>query len=163
METYFHFLQKTYNDIIAGALLSQDSYNCATLLNPSAFSSAKNCELCACHFFRKLDAQISSSLDPINNEHDISKNFSHLKCHAREIILLQLTLIDMMLAKLHLQEAATDIKQKYIEILRILQESNIVSELVSFPKVVFSSNSFVKVSRSYNFLLFPFLLDSSVT
>ncbi|XP_070809556.1 protein Lines homolog 1 [Pituophis catenifer annectens] len=130
METYFHFLQKTYNDIIAGALLSQDSYNCAALLNPSAFSSAKNCELCACHFFRKLDAQISSSLDPINNEHDISKKFSHLKCHAREIILLQLTLIDMMLAKLHLQEVATEIKQKYIEILRILQESNIVSELI---------------------------------
>ncbi|XP_058012777.1 protein Lines homolog 1 [Ahaetulla prasina] len=130
METYFHFLQKTYNDIIAGALLAQDSYNCAALLNPSFFSSAKNCELCACHFFRKLDAQVSSSLDPINNEHDISKNISHLKCHAREIILLQLTLIEMMLAKLHLQEVAPEIKRKYIEILRILQESNLASELI---------------------------------
>lgn len=162
METYFHFLQKTYNDIIAGVLLAQDSYNCAALLNPSVFSSTKNRELCACHFFSKLDAQIFSGLDPINNEHDISTNLSHLKCHAREIILLQLTLIEMMLAKLHLQEVATEIKQKYMEILRILEESNIVSELVSFPEVVFFSDSFVKVSRSYNSFLFPFL-DSSVT
>ncbi|XP_070619605.1 protein Lines homolog 1 [Erythrolamprus reginae] len=130
METYFHFLQKMHNDIIAGALLAEDSYKCATLLNPSVFSSAKNCELCACHCLAKLDAQISSGLDPINNKHDISKNLSHLKCHAREIILLQLTLIKMMLAKLHLQEVATEIKQKFIEILRILEELNIVSELI---------------------------------
>ncbi|XP_026528858.1 protein Lines homolog 1 [Notechis scutatus] len=130
METYFHFLQKMYNDIIAGALFAQDSYNCAALLNPSAFSSAKNCELCACHFFSKLDAEISSGLDPINKGHDISKNLSHLKCHAREIILLQLTLIEMVLAKLQLQGVATEIKSKYIEILRILEESNIVSELI---------------------------------
>ncbi|XP_013915162.1 PREDICTED: protein Lines homolog [Thamnophis sirtalis] len=130
METYFHFLQKTYNDIIAGVLLTQDSYKCAALLNPSVFSSPKNCELCACHFFSKLDAQLSSSLDPINSEHDISTNLSHLKCHAREIILLQLTLIEMMLAKLHLQEVANEIKQKYLKILRILEESNIFSELI---------------------------------
>ncbi|XP_032088746.1 protein Lines homolog 1 [Thamnophis elegans] len=130
METYFHFLQKTYNDIIAGVLLAQDNYKCAALLNPSVFSSPKNCELCACHFFSKLDAQLSSSLDPINSEHDISTNLSHLKCHAREIILLQLTLIEMMLAKLHLQEVANEIKQKYLKILRILEESNIFSELI---------------------------------
>lgn len=134
MGTYFHFLQNMYNDIIAGALLAQDSYNCAALLNPSVFSSAKNHELCACHFFSKLDAKISSGLDSVNHEHDISKNCSHPKCQTREIILLQLTLIKMMHAKLQLQGVATEIKQKYIEILRILEESNIVSELVSFPQ-----------------------------
>ncbi|XP_015667341.1 protein Lines homolog 1 [Protobothrops mucrosquamatus] len=130
MGTYFHFLQKMYNDIIAGALLAQDGYNCAALLNPSVFSSAQNHELCGCHFFSKLDAKISSGLDSINHERDISKNCSHLKCPTREMILLQLTLIKMMHAKLQLQEVAPEIKQKYIEILRILEESNIVSELI---------------------------------
>ncbi|XP_007425146.1 protein Lines homolog 1 [Python bivittatus] len=130
MGTYFHFLQKMYNDILADALLAKDSYSCATLLNPSVFSSAKNHELSACNFSAELDAQISSGLDPINDSQEVSKNFSHLKCHAHEIMLLQLTLIKMMLAKLQLQEVATGIKQKYLEILRILEEANIVSELI---------------------------------
>ncbi|XP_063170133.1 protein Lines homolog 1 isoform X2 [Candoia aspera] len=130
MGTYFHFLQKMYNDILADALLAKDSDCCAALLNLSVFSSAKNHKLCACHFFSELDAQMSSGPDPINDKHDVSKNFSHLKCQAQEIMLLQLTLIKMMLAKLQLEKVATGIKQKYLEILRILEEVNMVSELI---------------------------------
>uniref|UniRef100_A0A6J0SR69 Protein Lines homolog 1 n=1 Tax=Pogona vitticeps TaxID=103695 RepID=A0A6J0SR69_9SAUR len=125
METLLPFLGQIYDDVLVGAALAKDSHECAALLTPhfpSKDLSTKPSEL-----FPKPDADIFS----INDKREASEDKSHSEYCAKEIILLQLTLIRMILNKVQSRELAAGIKQKYLDIIRILlKEANIDTKLI---------------------------------
>ncbi|XP_062998467.1 protein Lines homolog 1 [Elgaria multicarinata webbii] len=132
MGTPFLCLQQMYDDILADAPLAKDSHGYAALLNlpvSSQHLSAKSSESCATYpSSPQLDAQNSSAVDLIAFKTD---NIPDSSEKVQEKMLLQLTLIKMVLAKVHSQVMTVGMKQKYLEIIRILlKEGNVDSKLI---------------------------------
>ncbi|XP_053128545.1 protein Lines homolog 1 isoform X2 [Hemicordylus capensis] len=129
-----------YNDMLTGTLFAKDSCECAVLLDPSVAPQRLLTETNAscsktCLFSPTLGACGSSAPDAmapkIKNKHDTSENASCLVCHPRKIVLLQLTLIKMMLAKVQSRGVEVGTKQKYLDIIgSLLKEANIDSKLI---------------------------------
>ncbi|KAH0620054.1 hypothetical protein JD844_014592 [Phrynosoma platyrhinos] len=135
MGTLFFLLKQIYDDVLVDAPLAKDSHECAALLDPcvSSHFSGKNKETCL--FSPKSGIQNSSPLDiiafKVDDTSDTSENESHSRYDAGEIMLLQLTLIKMILTKVQSQKLEVGIKQKYLEIVRILlKEAHIDSKLI---------------------------------
>ncbi|KAJ7311348.1 hypothetical protein JRQ81_006964 [Phrynocephalus forsythii] len=125
MGTRLLFLKQVYDDLLMDAPSAKESHECAALLTPHFSSEDLSTKPTELHQIPpKSDAHTSSTLDSamfcINDEHEACKHESHSEHLAKEIILLQLTLIKMMLLKVKSQELAAGIKQKYLDIMRIL-------------------------------------------
>lgn len=138
MGNLFLLLQQMYNDVQAGALFSKDCHSCAAVLSPTDLLPHVSAETLESYSERCLSsskfAAWRSSSNPLTLEiNDKPENVSHSVCPPREMLLLQLTVIKMMLARLQSQGIKGGIKQKYLDIVGILlKEANIDSKLVSF-------------------------------
>ncbi|KAF7239495.1 hypothetical protein EYD10_13856 [Varanus komodoensis] len=139
MESLLLFLQQMYDDMLIDVPLEKDSHSCAALLNLPLlleYCSAPDNRSCGmCLNSVKFDTQNSSAQDSVvfkmDNEPNICQKLSKSKCHVWEIVLLQLTLIKMMFAKVQSQVARAEIKQKYLEIIQtLLKEENVDSKLI---------------------------------
>ncbi|XP_061451299.1 protein Lines homolog 1 isoform X2 [Rhineura floridana] len=134
MGTLFLLLQQMYDGMLVDAPVAKDRKCCASLLNPLVslqHLSATNSRATSL-FFSKADGLNSSAPESIVFKiNDKSEKVIHSVCHSREIMLLQLTLIKMMLARIKSQGVAVGLKQKYLEIIRILlKEANLDSKLI---------------------------------
>ncbi|XP_066492624.1 protein Lines homolog 1 isoform X2 [Tiliqua scincoides] len=135
MGNLFLLLQQMYNDILAGAPFAKDCHSCAAVLDPTVLLPEPGA---SCHetcLLSSKPAAWSSSSDSLalkrNDKPGKFENVSHSVCSPREIMLLQLTLIKMMLAKLQSQGVEDGLKQKYLDIFGILlKEANIDSKLI---------------------------------
>lgn len=137
-------LQQMHSDVLIGSPLAKDSYDYASLLNLHIFpkpSSARGNESHNKMCLESTNGGIRSHQDSTvsdavsfltDDKSDSSANTNFSAFSPREIMLLQLTLIEMMLTKVQSKETEYCIRQKYCDIIRILlKETQADSKLVS--------------------------------
>lgn len=126
-------LQQIYKDVLAGTLLPKESYYYTSFLNLCVGQSQERDELCD---LPSTDSSIRSHQDTVvPTADDVSSNLANMNFSfcPREVMLLQLTLIKMLVAKAESQEIEFSTRQKYCEILLLLlKETKVDSKLVSF-------------------------------
>ncbi|POI31755.1 hypothetical protein CIB84_004494 [Bambusicola thoracicus] len=123
-------LQQMYKDVLAGTLLPKESYYYTSFLNLRVGQSQERDELCD---LPSTDGSIRSHQDTVvPTADDVSSNLANMNFSfcPREVMLLQLTLIKMLVAKAESQETEFSTRQKYCEILLLLKETKIDSKLV---------------------------------
>ncbi|NWY01510.1 LINES protein, partial [Nothoprocta ornata] len=132
-------LQQMYKDVLVGLPLAKESHHYTSLLDlrveqpPKRDESGNQMHLPSpgSDIRSHQDPDISGTAVPITD--DVSNSFaniSSLLC-PREVMLLQLTLIQMMVAKVQSQEIESDARQKYYVIfVRLLKEAKIDSKLI---------------------------------
>uniref|UniRef100_A0A8C2YHB4 Lines homolog 1 n=1 Tax=Coturnix japonica TaxID=93934 RepID=A0A8C2YHB4_COTJA len=124
-------LQQMYKDILAGTLLPKESYYYASSLNLCVGQSQERDELCD---LPSTDVSIRSHENTVTpTTDDVSHNLATMNFSfcPREVILLQLTLIKMLVAKVESQEIEFSTRQKYCEVLLLLlKETKADSKLV---------------------------------
>lgn len=124
-------LQQMYKDVLAGTLLPKESYYYTSFLNLCVGQSQERDELCD---LPSTDSSIRSHQDTVvPTADDVSSNLANMNFSfcPREVMLLQLTLIKMLVAKAESQEIEFSTRQKYCEILLLLlKETKVDSKLV---------------------------------
>lgn len=124
-------LQQIYKDVLAGTLLPKESYYYTSFLNLCVGQSQERDELCD---LPSTDSSIRSHQDTVvPTADDVSSNLANMNFSfcPREVMLLQLTLIKMLVAKAESQEIKFSTRQKYCEILLLLlKETKVDSKLV---------------------------------
>ncbi|XP_021262657.1 protein Lines homolog 1 isoform X2 [Numida meleagris] len=128
-------LQQMYKDVLAGTPLPKESYYYTSFLNLCVEQSQERDELCD---LPSSDGSVRSHQDAMSDTvvpttDDVSRNLANMNFSfcPREVMLLQLTLIKMLVAKAESQEIEFSARQKYGEILLLLlKETKIDSELV---------------------------------
>ncbi|XP_010715847.1 protein Lines homolog 1 [Meleagris gallopavo] len=124
-------LQQMYKDILAGTPLPKESYYYTSFLNLCVGQSQERDEL---RDLPSTDDSIRSHQDAvIPTTDDVSHNLANMNFSfcPREVMLLQLTLIEMLVAKAESQEIGFSTQQKYCEILLLLlKETQVDSKLV---------------------------------
>uniref|UniRef100_A0A8C4TS41 Lines homolog 1 n=1 Tax=Falco tinnunculus TaxID=100819 RepID=A0A8C4TS41_FALTI len=131
-------LQQLYKDVLAGVPLAKESHHYTSLLNLCVEQSLEGDESCnrmhlpstnggiRIHQDTDMsDAVVPTTVDTSNSFANVSSSFC-----PREVMLLQLTLIKMMVAKAESQEVEVNTRQKYCEIFVLLNESKIDSKLI---------------------------------
>uniref|UniRef100_A0A8C8SS39 Lines homolog 1 n=1 Tax=Pelusios castaneus TaxID=367368 RepID=A0A8C8SS39_9SAUR len=143
MEDLFLLLQQLHRDVLIGTLLAKKSHDYASFLNPHVspkdssargneshnqmFLESTNCSTWSHQDFASAPRVIPPETAKLS---DLSNTNSSVFC-SREIVLLQLTLIKMMFAKVQSQETEFNIRQKYLDIISILlKEKKIDSKLI---------------------------------
>uniref|UniRef100_A0A8C3PQF9 Lines homolog 1 n=1 Tax=Calidris pygmaea TaxID=425635 RepID=A0A8C3PQF9_9CHAR len=132
-------LQQMYKDVLVGIPLAKESHHYTSLLNLSIEQSAERDESCNWMHLPSTnggirghqDADMSDAVVPTTD--DISNSFANMSSSfcPREVMLLQLTLIKMMVAKAESQEIEFNTRQKYCEIfVLLLKEARIDSKLI---------------------------------
>ncbi|NXK06763.1 LINES protein, partial [Herpetotheres cachinnans] len=131
-------LQQMYKDVLVGVPLAKESHHYTSLLNLSLEQSPERDESCNQMHLPSTnggirihqDADMSDVVVPTTD--DISKSFANMNSSfcPREVMLLQLTLIKMMVAKAESQEIEFNMRQKYCEIFVLLNEAKIDSKLI---------------------------------
>ncbi|NWW95924.1 LINES protein, partial [Rhynochetos jubatus] len=124
-------LQQMYKEVLAGIPLAKESHHYTSLLNPGD-------ESCYQMHLPSTDGGVRSHQDTgmsdavVSTADDIANSFANLNSFCpREVMLLQLTLIRMMVAKAKSQETEFNTRQKYCEIfLLLLKEAKIDSKLI---------------------------------
>ncbi|KAM4661137.1 protein Lines homolog 1 isoform 1-T3 [Amazona ochrocephala] len=132
-------LQQMYRDVLVSIPLAKESHHYTSLLNLCVEQPAEGDE--SCHRMRlpstngaigsHQDTEMSGAVVPTTD--DVSNSFANLSSSfcPREVMLLQLTLIKMMVAKTESQEIEFSMRQKYREIfVLLLKEAKIDSKLV---------------------------------
>ncbi|NXP50081.1 LINES protein, partial [Heliornis fulica] len=132
-------LQQMYKDVLVGIPLAKESPHYTSLLNLCVEQSPEGDE--SCHWMHlpptnggirsRQDAGTSDAVVPMTD--DVSNSFANVNSSfcPREVMLLQLTLIKMMLAKAESQEIEISMRQKYCEIfVLLLKEAKIDSKLI---------------------------------
>ncbi|XP_006262556.2 protein Lines homolog 1 [Alligator mississippiensis] len=136
-------LQQMHSDVLIGSPLAKDSYDYASLLNlhispkpSSARGNESHNKMC----LESTNGGIRSHQDSTvsdavafltDDKSDSSANTNFSAFSPREIMLLQLTLIEMMLTKVQSKETEYCIRQKYCDIIRILlKETQADSKLI---------------------------------
>ncbi|NXD61815.1 LINES protein, partial [Eolophus roseicapillus] len=132
-------LQQMYKDVLVGIPLAKESHHYTSLLNLCVKPSAEGDESCHQMHLPSTNGGIGSHQDTempdvvVPTTDDVSNSFANLSpsfC-PREVMLLQLTLIKMMVAKAESQEIEFSIRQKYCEIfVLLLKEEKIDSKLI---------------------------------
>ncbi|XP_052527752.1 protein Lines homolog 1 isoform X1 [Tympanuchus pallidicinctus] len=124
-------LQQMYKDVLAGTPLPKESYYYTSFLNLCVGQSQERDEL---RDLPSTDGSIRSHQDAvIPTADDVSHNLANMNFsfYPREVMLLQLTLIEMLVAKAESQEIGFSTRQKYCEILLLLlKETQVDSKLV---------------------------------
>ncbi|XP_031443658.1 ceramide synthase 3 isoform X2 [Phasianus colchicus] len=124
-------LQQMYKDVLAGTPLPKESYYYTSFLNLCVGWSQERDELCD---LPSSDDSIRSHQDAvIPTTDDVSHNLANMNFSfcPREMMLLQLTLIEVLVAKAQSQEIEFRTRQKYHEILLLLlKETQVESKLV---------------------------------
>ncbi|NXC44034.1 LINES protein, partial [Penelope pileata] len=128
-------LQQMYKDVLAGAPLPKESYYYSSLLNLCIEQSPERDKWCDPP---STDGSVRSHQDAVSDTvtpttEDISCNLANMNFSLcpREVMLLQLTLVKMLVAKAESQEIEFNTRQKYCEILiTLLKETKVDSKLV---------------------------------
>ncbi|NWU92363.1 LINES protein, partial [Upupa epops] len=132
-------LQQTYKDVLVGIPLAKESHHYTSLLNLCVEQSLERDESSNRNHLPSTgggigshqDTEVSGAVVPTTD--DITSSFANMNslfC-PREVMLLQLTLIKMMVAKAESQEIEFTTRQKYCEILvLLLKEAKIDSKLI---------------------------------
>ncbi|KAM6059237.1 protein Lines homolog 1 isoform 2-T3 [Theristicus caerulescens] len=132
-------LQQMYKDIVGGIPLAKESHHYTSLLNLSVEQSPERDESCNWMHLPSTNDGIRSHQDTdmsdavVPTTDDISNSFANMNSSfcPREVMLLQLTLIKMMVAKAESQEIEFNTRQKYCEIfVLLLKEAKIDSKLI---------------------------------
>ena len=138
-------LQQMYKDVLVGIPLAKESHHYTSLLNLCVEQSPERDESCNRLHLPSTNGGIRSHQDTDMSDavvpatDDISNSFANMNSSFshREVMLLQLTLIKMMVAKAESQEIEFNTRQKYCEIfVLLLKEAKIDSKLVSFYKLL---------------------------
>ncbi|XP_063201632.1 protein Lines homolog 1 isoform X2 [Chroicocephalus ridibundus] len=132
-------LQQMYKDVLVGIPLAKESHHYTSLLNLCIEQSLERDESCNGMHLLSTNGGIRSHQDTdmsdavVPTTDDISNSFANMNpsfC-PREVMLLQLTLIKMMVAKAESQEIEFNMRQKYSEIfVLLLKEAKIDSKLI---------------------------------
>ncbi|XP_064373963.1 protein Lines homolog 1 isoform X2 [Dromaius novaehollandiae] len=131
-------LQQMYKDVLVGIPLGKESCHYTSFLNLCVEQSPERDESCN-WMHLPSNSGIKSHQDPDISEavvsvtDDVSNNFANINSSLcpREVMLLQLTLIKMMVAKVQSQEIEFSTRQKYCDIfVLLLKETKIDSKLI---------------------------------
>ncbi|NWV36009.1 LINES protein, partial [Grantiella picta] len=131
-------LQQMYKDVLAGIPLARESHHYSSLINLGVEQPPEGDE--SCHQ-KQLPSpaggvrshQDTEMSDVVSAADDLSNSFANLSSSfcPREVMLLQLTLIKMMVAKAESQEIELNMRHKYCEILvLLLKEAKVDSKLI---------------------------------
>lgn len=131
-------LQQMYKDILAGIPLARESHHYSSLINLCVEQPPEGDESCHQQHLPSTAGGIGSHQDTDMSEvvpatDDLSNSFASMSSSfcPREVMLLQLTLIKMMVAKAESQEIELHARQKYCEIfVLLLKEAKIDSKLI---------------------------------
>ncbi|KFQ15271.1 Protein Lines [Leptosomus discolor] len=132
-------LQQMYKDVLVGIPLPKDSHHYASLLNLCVEQSPERDESRNWMHLPSTDGGTGSHQDTnmsdavVPTTDDLSNSFANMNSSfsAREVMLLQLTMIKMMVAKAESQEIEFNTRQKYREIfVLLLKEAKIDSKLI---------------------------------
>ncbi|NWI08834.1 LINES protein, partial [Crypturellus soui] len=132
-------LQQMYKDVLVGLPLAKESHEYASLLNLCVEQSPKRDESDNQMHLPSPNSDIRSHQDPdisgaaVPIRDDVSNNFANISSSLcpREVMLLQLTLIQMMVTKVQSQEIESNTRQKYCDIfVHLLKETKIDSKLI---------------------------------
>ncbi|XP_026712143.1 protein Lines homolog 1 [Athene cunicularia] len=132
-------LQQMYKDVLVGIPLAKESHHYTSLLNLCVEQSPERDESCNWMHLPSTNGGIRSHQDTdmsdvvVPETEDISNSFANMNSSfcPREVMLLQLTLIKMMVAKAESQEIEFSARQKYCEIfVLLLKEAKIDSKLI---------------------------------
>ncbi|XP_043350529.1 protein Lines homolog 1 isoform X3 [Dermochelys coriacea] len=135
-------LQELHRDVLIGTPLTKDSHDYASFLNPHVSPQDSSTRVNESHnqciespnwgTWSHQDSAVSDALALVT--HDKSGSLANMNSSmfcSREMILLQLTLIKMMIAKVQSQETEFSKRQKYLDIITILlKETKIDSKLI---------------------------------
>ncbi|XP_074863188.1 protein Lines homolog 1 isoform X2 [Carettochelys insculpta] len=137
------FLRELYKDVLVGAPLAKDSHDYASFLNlhvlpghSSAGGNESHNQICLespnCGIWRHQESAVSDDVALVRDDKSTSfANMNSSMLCSREMILLQLTLIKMMIAKIQSHEIEFRIRQKYLDIITfLLKETKIDSKLI---------------------------------
>ncbi|NXG88985.1 LINES protein, partial [Stercorarius parasiticus] len=132
-------LQQMYKDVLVGIPLAKESHHYTSLLNLCIEQSLERDESYNRMHLPSTNGGIRSHQDTDTSDavvpttDDISNSFANMNpsfC-PREVMLLQLTLIKVMVAKAESQETEFNMRQKYSEIfVLLLKEAKIDSKLI---------------------------------
>uniref|UniRef100_A0A8C3I536 Lines homolog 1 n=1 Tax=Chrysemys picta bellii TaxID=8478 RepID=A0A8C3I536_CHRPI len=138
-------LQQLHGDVLVGTPLTKNSQDYAAFLNPHVSPQDSSTRVNESHnqicpespnwgTWSHQDSAVSDALALVTDDKsDSFANTSSSMFCSREMILLQLTLIKMMIAKVQSQETEFSIRQKYLDIITILlKETQIDSKLNTF-------------------------------
>ncbi|NXA36232.1 LINES protein, partial [Eudromia elegans] len=132
-------LQQMYKDVLVGLPLAKESHHYTSLLNLRVEQSPKRDESANQMHLPSPNSGIRSHQDPgisgtaVPITDDVSNNSANISCSLcpREVMLLQLTVIQMMVAKVQSQEIESNTRQKYCDIfVSLLKEAEIDSKLI---------------------------------
>ncbi|KAM7151646.1 protein Lines homolog 1 isoform 1-T12 [Macrochelys suwanniensis] len=136
-------LQQLHKDVLIGTPLTKDSHDYASFLNPHVSPQDSSARVNESHnqiclespnwgTWSHQDFAVSDAVALVTD--DKSGCFANLNSSmfcSREMILLQLTLIKMMIAKVQSQEIEFSIRRKYLDVITILlKETKIDSKLI---------------------------------
>ncbi|KFV91036.1 PREDICTED: protein Lines homolog [Eurypyga helias] len=131
-------LQQMYKDVVVGIPLAKESHHYTSLLNLCVEQSPEREESCYQVQLPSTNGGVRSHQDTavsdtvVSTTDDVSNSLANLNSFCpREMMLLQLTLIKMMVAKAESQEIEFSTRQKYCEIfLLLLKEAKIDSKMI---------------------------------
>ncbi|XP_039579277.1 protein Lines homolog 1 isoform X1 [Passer montanus] len=131
-------LQQMYKDVLAGIPLARESHHYSSLINLCVEQPPEGDESCHQQHLPSTAGGVGSCEDTDMSDvvpatDDLSNSFANMSSSfcPREVMLLQLTLIKMMVAKAESQEIELHTRQKYCEIfVLLLKEAKIDSKLI---------------------------------
>ncbi|XP_038003131.1 protein Lines homolog 1 isoform X4 [Motacilla alba alba] len=130
-------LQQMYKDVLAGIPLARESHHYSSLINLCVEQPPEGDESCHQQHLPSTAGgtgshQDTDMADVVPAADDLSNSFANMSSSfcPREVMLLQLTLIKMMVAKAESQEIELHTRQKYCEIFALLKEAKIDSKLI---------------------------------
>ncbi|NXU13201.1 LINES protein, partial [Pardalotus punctatus] len=131
-------LQQLYKDVLAGIPLARESHHYSSLINLGVEQPPGGDESCHQKHLPSPAGGVRSHQDTdlsdvVPATDDLSNSFANMSSSfcPREVMLLQLTLIKMMVAKAESQEIELHMRQKYCEIfVLLLKEAKVDSKLI---------------------------------
>ncbi|NWV27145.1 LINES protein, partial [Origma solitaria] len=131
-------LQQMYKDVLAGIPLARESHHYSSLINVGVEQASGGEESCHQKHLPSPAGGVRSHQDTDMSDvgpatDDLSNSFANTSSSfcPREVMLLQLTLIKMMVAKAESQEIELHMRQKYCEIfVLLLKEAKVDSKLI---------------------------------
>ncbi|NWI00902.1 LINES protein, partial [Tichodroma muraria] len=130
-------LQQMYKDVLAGIPLARESHHYSSLINLCVEQPPEGDDSCHHKHLPSTAGgvgghQDTDMSDVVPATDDLSNSFANMSSSfcPREVMLLQLTLIKMMVAKAESQEIELHMRQKYCEIFVLLKETKIDSKLI---------------------------------
>ncbi|XP_075753056.1 protein Lines homolog 1 isoform X2 [Pelodiscus sinensis] len=132
MGDLFLLLQELHRDVLVGTPLTKNSHDYAYFLNPyvSTQDSAvrgneSHNQICLespkCGSWSHQESAVSEAITLVtDNKSAVFANMNSSMFCSREMILLQLTLVKMMIAKIQSQEIEFSIRRKYCDIITVL-------------------------------------------